>query len=115
MRLTACRNCKAIAPKSHRFVLRKIIVMCLSDNHTAGLNMPESVGNGLTLRWNPRVAGEQPRSMLMEQSHVSALQFKHEGLERKIQEEMTRPVPDFAQIQLLKKRKLRIKEELAFH
>ncbi len=49
----------------------------------------------------------------MEQSHVSALQLKHEGLERRIQEEMSRPVPDFAQVQSLKKRKLRIKEELA--
>jgi hypothetical protein len=49
----------------------------------------------------------------MEQSHVSALQLKHTGLERQLQEEMNRPAPDFAQIQLLKKRKLRIKEELS--
>ena len=49
----------------------------------------------------------------MEQSHVSALQFKHAGLERQIAEEMSRPAPDLATIQALKKRKLRIKEELA--
>ena len=49
----------------------------------------------------------------MEHSHVSALQLKHAGLERKIQEELSRPMPDLAAVQLLKKRKLRIKEELA--
>ena len=48
----------------------------------------------------------------MEQSHVSALQLKHAGLERQIQEELSRPMPDLAMIQTLKKRKLRIKEEL---
>ena len=49
----------------------------------------------------------------MEQSHVSALQLKHAGLERQIQEELSRPMPDLAMVQALKKRKLRIKEELA--
>ena len=49
----------------------------------------------------------------METSHVSALQIKHTGLERKIEEELSRPLPDLATLQLLKKRKLRIKEELA--
>lgn len=49
----------------------------------------------------------------MEQAHVSALQTKHEGLERRIQQEMNRPSPDFAQVRTLKKQKLRIKEELA--
>lgn len=48
----------------------------------------------------------------MEQSHVSALQLKHEGLERAIREEMNRPAPNLAQVQILKKRKLRLKEEL---
>jgi hypothetical protein len=49
----------------------------------------------------------------MEASHVSALQLKHAGLERKLEEEMSRPLPDLATVQILKKRKLRIKEELA--
>ncbi len=49
----------------------------------------------------------------MEQAHVSALQLKHAGLERKIQEELSRPMPDLAAVQLMKKRKLRIKEEIA--
>lgn len=49
----------------------------------------------------------------MEQSHVSALQLKHQGLERAIAEELSRPIPDTAHLQILKKRKLRIKEELA--
>jgi hypothetical protein len=49
----------------------------------------------------------------METSHVSALQLKHAGLERRIEEELNRPLPDLATVQVLKKRKLRIKEELA--
>lgn len=49
----------------------------------------------------------------MEASHVSALQLKHAGLERQLEEEMSRPMPDLAIVQTLKKRKLRIKEELA--
>ena len=50
----------------------------------------------------------------MEASHASALQNKHAGLERRIQEELNRPLPDLATVQLLKRRKLRIKEELTF-
>ncbi len=49
----------------------------------------------------------------MEQSHVSALQLKHTGLQRQIEDELSRPLPDHAIVQSLKKRKLRIKEELA--
>lgn len=49
----------------------------------------------------------------MDTSHVSALHSKHAGLERRIQQEMTRPAPDNTVIQTLKKRKLRIKEELS--
>ncbi len=48
----------------------------------------------------------------MEQSHFSALQLKHAGLERQIDDELSRPMPDNAALQSLKKRKLRIKEEL---
>lgn len=51
----------------------------------------------------------------MESSHVSALQMKHAGLERQIAEEMGRPAPDQSMIQILKKRKLRIKEELTLN
>lgn len=49
----------------------------------------------------------------METSHVSALQLKHAGLERQLADEQSRPQPDLVTIQLLKKRKLRIKEEIA--
>ncbi len=45
--------------------------------------------------------------------HQSALFTKHEGLERKLKEELKRPSPDAAKIQTLKKMKLQIKEELA--
>jgi len=51
----------------------------------------------------------------MDTSHVSALQLKHAGLEKQLQDEMSRPMPDNATIQDLKKRKLRIKEELSQH
>lgn len=45
--------------------------------------------------------------------HTHALQSKHAGLEARLREEMSRPVPDTATVQALKKQKLRIKEELA--
>ncbi len=48
----------------------------------------------------------------METSHVSALQNKHAGLEKRIADELNRPKPDMTVLQLLKKRKLRIKEEM---
>lgn len=48
----------------------------------------------------------------MDTSHVSSLQLKHAGLERQLQEEMNRPLPDNAVVQNLKKQKLRIKEAL---
>lgn len=49
----------------------------------------------------------------MESSHVTALQAKHEGLERRLREEMARPAPDSTMIQTLKKRKLKLKEEMS--
>lgn len=49
----------------------------------------------------------------MESAHVHALRSKHAGLEARLHEEMNRPAPDAATIQMLKKQKLRIKEELA--
>ena len=48
-------------------------------------------------------------------SHLHALQSKHAGLEARLREEMARPVPDTAMIQALKKRKLKLKEELSRH
>lgn len=48
----------------------------------------------------------------MEQSHVSALQLKHAGIERKIHEELSRPMPDLAMVQSLKKQKLKLKEAI---
>lgn len=48
----------------------------------------------------------------MESTHVSALQVKHAGLEKQIQDELNRPMPDMTTIQSLKKQKLRIKEEI---
>jgi hypothetical protein len=51
----------------------------------------------------------------MESSHLSALELKHAGIERQLHEELSRPMPDDALVQDLKKRKLRIKEQLLRH
>ncbi len=51
----------------------------------------------------------------MESSHVAALQAKHEGLDRRLREEMSRPSPDSATIQSLKKQKLKVKEEMSLN
>jgi hypothetical protein len=48
----------------------------------------------------------------MESSHISALQLKHQGLERQIRDEQGRPSPDEITLQSLKKKKLQIKQEL---
>jgi hypothetical protein len=48
----------------------------------------------------------------MESSHIAALQTKHDGLERKLRDEMNRPSPDNTIIQGLKKQKLQIKQEI---
>ncbi len=44
--------------------------------------------------------------------HVEALREKHASLERAIDEETRRPLPDQAAIYDLKRQKLRIKDEL---
>jgi len=51
----------------------------------------------------------------METSHLSALQLKHAGIKRQLHQEMSRPLPDEALVQDLKKRKLRIKEQMLRH
>jgi hypothetical protein len=50
----------------------------------------------------------------MDSTHVTALQAKHQGLEARLRDELNRPAPDMALIQLLKKQKLRLKEVLSF-
>lgn len=45
-------------------------------------------------------------------AHIDALHDKHAHLEARIADEQSRPMPDFAAISALKKRKLLIKEEL---
>ncbi len=49
----------------------------------------------------------------MESTHFNALQSKHAGLERRIAEERARPSPNEVLLMELKRRKLKIKEELA--
>ena len=49
----------------------------------------------------------------MEASHVSALQHKHANIERMLHQEMSRPIPDDTTVQLLKRQKRKIKDEIA--
>ncbi len=51
----------------------------------------------------------------METSHAQALQQKHQGLDRRLREELNRPAPDSAKIQALKKEKLRLKEAISLN
>ena len=48
----------------------------------------------------------------MESSHITALQSKHDGLERRIRDEMNRPIPNDTILQTLKKQKLQLKQEI---
>jgi hypothetical protein len=48
----------------------------------------------------------------METQHLQSLQQKHAALDKKIHEEQQRPAPDNSRISSLKKRKLRLKEEI---
>lgn len=45
-------------------------------------------------------------------THISMLEGKHVKLERALEAEVHRPLPDFSAVQMLKKQKLMIKEEL---
>ena len=49
----------------------------------------------------------------MQTSHHAALETKHAGIDRRIEEELHRPMPDSTLIATLKKQKLKLKEELA--
>lgn len=49
----------------------------------------------------------------MDNTHIAALQARHEGLEARLRDELNRPAPDGTILQTLKKQKLRIKEALA--
>jgi hypothetical protein len=48
----------------------------------------------------------------MQNAHYTALEAKHASLESRIVEEQARPAPDLAMLADLKRRKLRLKEEL---
>lgn len=49
----------------------------------------------------------------MQTTHQTALETKHQVLDRRITEESQRPLPDALILAGLKKQKLRLKEELA--
>jgi len=49
----------------------------------------------------------------MQTTHQIALETKHQILDRRISEEIHRPMPDALALAGLKKQKLRLKEELA--
>ena len=47
------------------------------------------------------------------EERIDALKNKHQSLEQTIEREENRPRPDGAELRALKKRKLRIKDEIA--
>jgi hypothetical protein len=49
----------------------------------------------------------------MQSTHLSALEAKHAGIERRLADETRRPLPDTTLLNLLKKQKLRLKEALS--
>ncbi|WP_203311156.1 MULTISPECIES: YdcH family protein [Sphingomonas] len=49
----------------------------------------------------------------MHTAHQQALETKHAALDRRIADEVHRPMPDAATLADLKRQKLRIKEEIA--
>lgn len=51
----------------------------------------------------------------MHDAHMAALEAKHATLDRRISNELQRPWPDQSLIVSLKKRKLKLKEEMAAH
>lgn len=55
----------------------------------------------------------QPQQSQAIQPHIAALREKHAWLERKLEEAIRRPAPDEALIRDLKRRKLKLKDELA--
>ena len=48
----------------------------------------------------------------MQSAHQTALETKHANLDRRISDEMHRPLPDQSVLAELKRQKLRVKEEL---
>ena len=50
---------------------------------------------------------------LMDMNHMSSLEAKHAHLDALIKQETRRPLPNQAELALLKKRKLKIKEEMS--
>jgi hypothetical protein len=48
----------------------------------------------------------------MDSAHVAALQAKHSGIDRRIADEIARPLPNMSMLATLKKQKLKIKEAL---
>ncbi|WP_293857310.1 DUF465 domain-containing protein [Sphingomonas sp. SCN 67-18] len=48
----------------------------------------------------------------MDNTHISALEAKHAGLDAQISKELRRPIPDSAILASLKKQKLKIKEAI---
>ncbi len=51
----------------------------------------------------------------MANAHLTALETKHADLEFRIAKEKARPAPDDVKLAMLKKQKLRLKDELTGH
>lgn len=90
--------------------------------HIASLPRSPLVRNGDRPIESPRHRGgfviyfvlpiESKRRMPMSTSHLSTLKSRHADLDAKIANEERRPAPDTGLVALLKKRKLKLKEEM---
>lgn len=50
---------------------------------------------------------------MAQHGQIESLRAEHRQLEKKIEEEMQRPIPDTIRVQELKRLKLRVKDEIA--
>ena len=62
---------------------------------------------------DPVIAATEWRMRMTAQDRIESLKAKHANLETAIEEENSRPCPDFLALHELKRQKLRIKDEIA--
>ena len=72
----------------------------------------EIIRDKRSIRWSYRGPTCKEPSR-MDSTHVAALQAKHSGIDRRIADETSRPLPDTSMLATLKKQKLKIKEAIS--
>lgn len=83
-----------------------MFMQSLHETYTYGLDKPDSI-------WQNSPASQLSQEKLMSlNSRLAELTEKHRSLERKIEEEMTRPAADPSKLVRWKHEKLRLKDEI---